>query len=152
MLRVKGLERHRSGCQGRTGRERKRVCLVVQFEVVVRSPDDLQCAGGEQLGSGRAEHGKQHATLQRGRIPIDVKERRVRAATPTAEDVPPPNVRALGDAHVVWHDVEELPHLRGPECVIEATKPGFSAERPAHPRRIDDVIPVSTVLRRLHVR
>ena len=93
------------------GRDRKPLVVVADEKrpALVLEPQLLPLEHGTVLV---AENRNQHLVGELGlhRVPLDIEEVRVARARAVLEDVQPPGVGRLRDAHVIGHHVEHVPH------------------------------------------
>ena len=75
-------------------------------------------------------------------MPIDIEKRRIPRAWSVLQDVEPPGITRLRNAHMVWHRVEDLPHLVLAERLGEITVGVFRADFRIQRPRIGNVIPM----------
>src|SRR5581483_766037 len=102
---------------------------------------ELELAALEHAPQVVLEHGEEQRLA-----PVDVEQVGEAAVLPVLEHVPPPAVAAVGDAHVVGHDVEDEPEpgvARGGGELLEADA---AAELLADAGGVDEVVAVLAAL------
>ena len=111
MLFDPALDRIRQNPPVRIGRDRQQLVVVADDEQAV-AIGELQLLaledGAVLIAEDRDEHFVGELVLHR--MPFDVEEASEARARPVLEHVEPPRIRGLGDAHVIRHDVEHVPH------------------------------------------
>src|SRR5215469_9963267 len=107
---------------------------------IARKPD---LAGGECFSVGPPKNGKQNLSPQGWilRLPVDVEEMRVAAVTPAPEHVCPPWIIGYR-SHVVGDDIDDEPHVLGPQRVDQSNERILAAELRIDTGRIDHVVSV----------
>ncbi len=76
------------------------------------------------------------------RIPLNVEELCIRAATAPFQQVQPPRVVGTADRHVVGHDIENQAHTVLAQGLDQAQQGRFAAQFRIDDRRVDNVIAV----------
>ncbi len=103
---------------------------------------DLKIAVLERLSVRTSQDRQQHAIFEAARpggIPFDVKEFRELGAWPVLKHIEPPGVERAG-GHVIWHDVQEHPHVVLMQDVDQTLEVSFAAELRIQSKRIRDVV------------
>ena len=103
-----------------------------------------QISVGQALAVGRPKEWRQHPSPERSvrRVPIDVEVVGVRAGAAPFQHVHPPGIVIVADAHVIGHDIQDKPHLLGPECPDHAAERLFPAQFRVDGGVVHDVIAV----------
>ena len=110
------LERDLQDVPVSAGRDRKFMLEIAQEKtagVVVH----LQLAPFQNAAVLIAQNRNQHLVAQVGfeRLPVDIEIRRVNRARPVLQNIGPPEILRLADAHVVRDEIEHLTHPAGVE-------------------------------------
>ncbi len=89
--------------------------------------------------------------LRLQRVPVDVENRGVPRAGSVFQHVLPPRVGRLRDAHVVRHEVDDVPHVAPAQRLDEPPIRRLVSDLRIEPRRIRDVVAVCTARHRAEV-
>ena len=137
----------------RVGRDRQRLVVVADDERAV-AIGELQLLPLEHRAVLIAEDRDQDLVgqLVLHRMPVDVEEAREARARAVLEHVEPPRVRRLRDAHVVRHEVHDVPHAARVQRVDPRPVLLVGADLRVEPRRIGDVVAVRAAGHRLQIR
>ncbi len=134
--------------------ERQAVLPVEQAELAACGVElQLQLAAVEYGAVVVAEQRQQHLALELGieRVPVDVEGVAVRGGRAVFQHVEPPAVVGAHHAHVVGHDVEDLPHAmrvqRCDEVLVIFRRADLGIER----GMVDDVVAVAAARPRLEI-
>ena len=84
-------------------------------------------------------------------MPFDVEEAREARARAVLEDVEPPRIRRLRDAHVVGHQVHDVPHAARFQRLDPAPVVGIGPDVRVEARRIGDVVAMRAARHRLEI-
>ena len=85
-------------------------------------------------------------------MPVDIEVGRVHRAGPIFEDIHPPLIERLGDAHVVGDEIEHLSHLVGVQLGYPRVILLARADRRVEFVVIGNLVAVQTFCARLKIR
>ena len=86
------------------------------------------------------------------RLPINVEKVRVSGGAPVLQHVLPPRIRAVSDAHVIGHDIENQAHAVGLQLEHQVPELLLAADLGVKLVVVDDVVAVFTARTRLQQR
>ena len=125
-----------------------------RIELVEGLETHLEFAPLEDASVLIAEDRQQHFVFEIGlkRFQIDVEEGRVRRAGAVFENVHPPAIERLADAHVVRDEIDDLSHLARVKIGDPGIVIGARADRRVELVVIGDVVAVQAFRARLKIR
>ena len=151
MLSVEQLPRCRAGDGAGLIRKRKAMLVVSQLRAAV-AVYHTELTATQHTVELITQHWQKHAAVHSRRLPVDVEEVGELALPTAAQHVPPIAVARIGDAQVIWDDVEELSHTVPSQLCVETRESRVSTQLLAHMLGIDHVVAVGAPRGCLHVR